>query len=262
MNYLRDPIWAFVGATVATLVSFILFRLQQTRKALSYTIISQSSLLNFNEEVKGDLKIMFKGRIVSDVSLIIFKIFNSGKLPILSGDFERPMAFDFGNQAEILSAEVIEVTPKNLQALVRTEEKKIILEPLLLNSGDSMKLKVLLTGFNNCLNLNARIAGVPEISIVNRTELPSSIRFQYRVLVVLLSIAVLLALVFVSFKVTNVNTMAAVIGLLIPGIWGVISLKYGLFRYSKFRDTIDIIVILTIDILLVTFLLFLTYLSR
>ena len=163
---LRDPIWQFIAvilALAAILISIFLYQKQRRRKALSYEIISRTPLLSMEEEVKGKLQILFDKKPVQQVHLIVVRIVNSGNLPILSPDYERPIGFSFGEKGKILTTEVVETYPSSLRASVRIEGEKVVLDSALLNQGDSIKLKILVSQFDGQIAVDGRIVGVKDI---------------------------------------------------------------------------------------------------
>jgi hypothetical protein len=262
MSYLRDPIWTVIGIAIVTVLTVVIYRLQQQRKALAYSIISHTPLLNVNEKDRDDISILYKRKRVSDVSFLIVKIFNAGNVPIEVGDFDRPITLNFGETAGLLKFDVVETVPDNIRAMPTSVGTKLVLEPLLLNRGDSITLTALLTGCDGDIKVDARIIGVRDISKISSAELSKEFVLQFRALKALLLVGLFIAFVFLSVKVKNANTIAAVIGFLMPIIWGVMSLKYGFFRNSKVGNVIDIIVIFAVNIFLISFLLVLSYLSR
>jgi len=166
LEILRDQVWEFVGGVflglVAIVVSIFLWWTQRRRKALSYEIISRTSLLSIEDEIKGKLEIFFDGKPVQDVHLIVFKIVNSGNVPIVSTDYERPVSLTFGENPQILSAEVSETNPDNLRASVDIEATRVVLGRVLLNSGDSITLKFLVSQLGE-VSVDGRIVGVKEM---------------------------------------------------------------------------------------------------
>jgi len=163
---LRDPIWQFVGAAfgfAAIILSIILYRTQRRRKALSFDIITfPTPLLSVDNEVKGKVQVLFDGKPVQDVYLVTLKFINSGDVPIVSADYVRPISLSFGESAQILTAEVVETDPVNLEASVKIEATRAVLEPVLLNGGDSITLKFLVSGFD-MIEFDGRIVGVKDV---------------------------------------------------------------------------------------------------
>ena len=175
MEFLRDPFWQFIGAVLALIaiaVSVVLYLLQRKRKVLAYEIVSRTPLLSVKEEVKGRVQITFDGQPVSDATMVILKLLNSGNVPILPFDFLRPVNIGFGKDAQILSAEIIETNPDNIEASVEVGAQTLTLVPVLLNGGDSVTLKVLLTRFEGDVDVNGRIVGVKQIQSVKENPMP------------------------------------------------------------------------------------------
>lgn len=162
----RDPTWQFIGAFLsflAIIVSIFLYLIQRHRKSLSYKIISQSPLLIAEEEVSGKIQILFEGKPAQDVYLIVLKIANSGTLPIIGTDYEWPINLSFGQKTQILSVAISETNPKNLKVNAKVEDGKAVLNPILLNSGDSIRLKILVSNFDGQICVDGRIIGVKKI---------------------------------------------------------------------------------------------------
>jgi len=166
LEILRDQVWEFVGGVflglVAIIVTIILWRTQRRRKALSYEIISRTPLLSVEDEVKGKVQILFDGNPVQDIHLVVLKIINSGNVPIVSTDYERPVSLSFGENPRILTAEVSETDPDNLEISVDIQATKVMLDPVLLNGGDSITLKFLVSQLDE-INIDGRIIGVKDI---------------------------------------------------------------------------------------------------
>ena len=170
IEILRDPMWQFIGVLIAllALIISILLWMQRKRKALSYEIVSRTPLLSFKEKIKGNLQILFDGREVQDVHLIEVRMFNSGNESIKSEDYERPINFSFGENAQVLTAEVVEANPESIHASADIVDTKVKLKPILLNGSDSFTLKMLVSqysGEEKDIKIDGRVAGVKDISM-------------------------------------------------------------------------------------------------
>jgi hypothetical protein len=180
---LRDPVWQFIATffvgVTAIIVSIILYLKQRQRKALSYEIVSSIPLLSMEEEVKERLQILFNNKPVQKVYLVIVRIVNSGNVPITSADYEIPVSFCFHEDTKVLTAEISETNPENLRASLVIENTKIILTPILLNSGDSITIKMLVSQFDGQISVDGRIIGVKRIQnlVEHRIKLYSFILF-------------------------------------------------------------------------------------
>lgn len=166
---LRDPMWQFVGALAAIaalVVAIVAFIMQRRRKQLSYEIISNASVLTREESIAGKLEILFEQKPVKDVQLIEVKLVNSGSLPITAADYEQPVVLLLGD-ARVLAYEVTKTTPKTLKASFTLRDEGLSLTPLLLNTGDSVSIRLLVAGYDSAISVDGRIVGVSTIREVH-----------------------------------------------------------------------------------------------
>lgn len=171
MDFLRDPVWQFIGvitALAALLLTILLYKRQVRRKEMLWDVIESVSLSSFNLSESVKSTIVYKTLRLDDVNLIYLKIWNSGNIEILPNDFNEPIKIDFGKKSKILEVVLLEAKPKNLAetASIGIEANCVKLMPLLLNSGDLIKLKVLITKFSgntSDVKVEARIAGIKQI---------------------------------------------------------------------------------------------------
>jgi hypothetical protein len=164
---MRDPVWQFIVlaalALAAVVVSILLLWMQRRRKALSYEIISRTPLLSVEEEVKGKLQILFDDKPVQDVYLVVARIINTGNVPIVSTDYEDPVNLSFGENSQILTIDSSETNPDSLRVSTSIEKAKVVLAPILLNRGDSITIKMLISQFDDEIKVDGHIAGVKSI---------------------------------------------------------------------------------------------------
>ncbi len=165
-DFLRDSTWQFAVATLigvsAIVVSIVAYVLQRNRKLLIYEIISSTPLVSVKDEVEGKLQIIYDGAEVSDVHLVVVRISNSGNVPITSNDYDRPLIVYTGVDSRILSVEVSETEPKDLKVAINADETTTVLQPLLLNGGDSVTIRLLVTRLVG-VHVDGRIVGVKDI---------------------------------------------------------------------------------------------------
>jgi hypothetical protein len=160
---LRDPMVRTILAIAGLCITVGLFLAGRRRKRLSY-LVSNTRVLGVHEELNPSrVQILFDGAPVTEVDLAIININNWGNEPIRAEDFERPLRFRWNEPARILSAEVIEVTPPNLQPKIKASGNEIVLDPLLLNQGDQIRIKALINRGRE-LSVDARIVGVKRVT--------------------------------------------------------------------------------------------------
>lgn len=169
-------IWQVI-TTIISLTSLWLLWSNSQRKSLSYEVISNINILDIPEEFKDKLEISFDSKPVQELYVTLIKIINTGKAPITPKDFHRPISIGFGETATVLTFELINQTPSNLNPDIRNIQSnsvkyQILVEPSLLNKSDSFTIKMLVTKFEE-IKVEGRIAGIQNI-----TELSKDIRFK------------------------------------------------------------------------------------
>jgi hypothetical protein len=164
LEFLRDSIWQFIGAIfgiIAILISLVIFFLQRSKKSLAYEVVTSSPLFTAKEEIKEDLEVYFKKKLVKDVQLIILKVKNDGNQPILKTDFDEPLKFIFDNNSEVLTAEIISKT-ESLTIALLVNNNEITINPSLLNSGDFFEIKVV-NSQESDVKCEGRVVGIEKI---------------------------------------------------------------------------------------------------
>jgi hypothetical protein len=159
MQLLHDSIWQFIGVLISligVIVSTVLFFKQRSRKKIYWEIDSNIPILSIEEE---EVDVLYKGKSVPDMRRVVLRIWNSGSTHILSNDFATSIKFEFGEKAEVLNARILKMIPSAINDSLLWDSNYVILQPLLLNSDDSITLKVLVAKFNGEINGNARIVG-------------------------------------------------------------------------------------------------------
>jgi len=165
-------------APIATLfgvsVSFILWRLNQQRKVLSYQVVSRQRLVTVRGPARRKLQVKFDGKSVESAQLLMVRIFNSGNKSIQPGDYHTDLAIYMNPEAEIVLADVGECTPFDLEDRVRAKGEaapiikevaggKVMLTPMLLNPGDGFTLQLLVNNLTERLVLKGHIEGISRL---------------------------------------------------------------------------------------------------
>jgi hypothetical protein len=99
-----DPIfqfWIGVGSlalsALAIIVSIILAVKGRQRKILTYEVVSNSSVINVENDIGEDLKLVLEGRFVTKVRLHVIKLLNAGNTAIGSEDYPNQLSFEFSS---------------------------------------------------------------------------------------------------------------------------------------------------------------------
>ena len=85
---------------------------------------------------------------------------NTGTESIKASDYLRPISFAVEEGVRIIEAEISDQQPTTIDAKIQAEDRKAMLVPTLLNSKDSLVIKLLIANFNGAISADARIEGV------------------------------------------------------------------------------------------------------
>jgi type II secretory pathway pseudopilin PulG len=134
---------------------------QRSRKDLAKDV-QVTRLVSIHNEAKGRITIHFEGEQIEQVHLVEVRLTNSGNVPIRPEDFERPITIELGSGTP-LSADIAETTPARLDPKAQITPRGVELQPLLLNTGDSLKLKILVRDFAGEIAFDYRIVGISQL---------------------------------------------------------------------------------------------------
>ena len=123
-------------------------------------------------------------------------------------DFVRPIIFMFSSGIEVLNAEVLKTEPDNLGAKLEIRKDSnsigIELQPLLMNSGDSIDISTVVASFDENLTVDGRIIDVKMIKLEKETETnddKSFIFLRYFIYGILLGMLLIAGSILVAFVI-------------------------------------------------------------
>jgi hypothetical protein len=138
IDWLRDPIWQFLGALLTIVVFAIGYFITRQSRGLSFEIVVNSKVFKSAAGVSERVQLLVDGKPLEDASLLVVKIVNSGNQPINERDYSDPIKIQVENyltDPTLLSAQVIATSPDNPLATIRIEGNRAVLSPVLLNCG-------------------------------------------------------------------------------------------------------------------------------
>jgi hypothetical protein len=150
-------------ALAAIGVSVYLWQRGRQRKAIAYELTS-SRVVSVRQEAEDRIQVLLDGVAAHDVRLVDLRIVCTGNTPITAGDFERPFSVDLGSSARVLTPEVVRTEPERLSPVFEVQVGRLVIEPLLLNPGDSFAAVALVSEMAEKIELDGRIAGVSQFS--------------------------------------------------------------------------------------------------
>ena len=170
MIFSIEILLGFLAVIVAIAVPLIIYYLQKSKKQLSYEIISNTQLVGVENEIKDRITILYDEKKVVNVHLISIRFVNDGNQPISVDDFAMPINVKLGSGTNILTCEVLEQSPNELNASIIKMEDSVKIQPLLLNSNDNFTLNILLNDYDESLYITTRIKGIKSIGPYKKSK--------------------------------------------------------------------------------------------
>ncbi|TAA11979.1 hypothetical protein EA658_12535 [Pseudoxanthomonas winnipegensis] len=170
MEFLRDPLWQFIGAVLALagiVAAILIFIMQREVRELSAGFLVKKHLISVSDSVSDRISIRLDGRDIENLKIYSYGFKNSGNVEIRPNDFEKSVSLTIGDGAEIVEFSVAKVNPPALDPIVSGDKSKILIDPLLLNPGDYFVVDVLATGASSTLNVDCRVAGISSLQKIN-----------------------------------------------------------------------------------------------
>lgn len=162
---LRDPMWQFIGVIVAIFavaIAILLSIRSQLSKSLSYQIVSCTPVMSIKKELKEKLQILYDGKPIKQAHVCVVKFVNSGNVSIVPMDYVEKLNVNFGEKAQVLTTEIINQNPQNLDVSVAVERNKIVFSASMLNRTDSFSVKTVVADYEHA-TLGGRIIGIVEM---------------------------------------------------------------------------------------------------
>ncbi len=161
-----------LGLTLAALGIFtpIAWDWYTERAALEVRYLSSATLIDTLAQVE-EVEIRFGDRQIRQLSRVELVLANMGRRPIEASDLARPFQIQFEG-VRILDASIVAESPHNLAAVLEIlpDSSTIQLTFSLLNQGDRVGFSVLLAGSEPRLSVDARIAGLRRVPLVDRRQ--------------------------------------------------------------------------------------------
>jgi len=155
-SILRDPIWQGVAALlgvvafiISTIVAYdIYYKTSATAEVTDLTILnrySYSLLDGINKSLEERVTILIDDIEIEHLVVEVFQLENTGNSPIPPNNYIEPIQISVEEPWEILSIEIGDTNPSDLHVnWIKVDSNTYQLEPLLLNSQDSVEFLVYL----------------------------------------------------------------------------------------------------------------------
>jgi hypothetical protein len=198
MKIIKDPAWQFVAAVVAVIaliVTVSIYLISRPVKRLQVQILSNSPLISVNTDISPQIQILYKGKSVQTLSLILLRFENVGNEPIRESDYSEPIRILLSPNAGVGEVTVQETKPVGIDLKPTVNaSNQVEIARALLNPGDQAVLKVLALNNDGTLKFKARILGVPDLEILSalKGSTQSNASASYWILFIGLAFAILI----------------------------------------------------------------------
>lgn len=160
-------ILTFLAGIAGVAVPIWLWQADLAAKSVSATITSSISLSPSEKESPAELEISIEGRRLIAPHLTVVELRNDGSKPISATDFEGPIEIKVESPASFAKARISSRSPTDLEAQLNMESQRIMLQPLLLNPKDSLRIAAVTSGAPPKFSSKIRIAGVSSASLLD-----------------------------------------------------------------------------------------------
>ncbi|MEU4339347.1 hypothetical protein AB0F59_32655 [Micromonospora lupini] len=154
-------------AAAALVVAYLTYLRQRNKTGLEYLVVGNTRVVP--RATPKDLEVTYKGSVVSDASVVVVRIVNTGDKAVLPEDFRSPLAIKLQGANKVVSALTTKTRPTDLGATVSAEDNCCLIQPLLINPTDMIQIQLLASGLAKNVVLEGRIAN---LHIKLRTDLP------------------------------------------------------------------------------------------
>jgi len=227
----------FIIAVAGVVVPVWLWQIDLSSKSLSIKLVTHTSLQPKEQNSLPEFEIFFDGSRLKNPHFAIFEIKNDGSKPILAADFESPIEIRLDSETSFIRSQITDVNPKDIEAIILSESKRILLKPILLNSKDTITINAITSGEPPAFGYKARVAGIPNVSVEdNASKKPNKAKLALLLLGSVLSFSALAIVIdaVTDFKKIFFRPRAA-------AFVGIVSIFPGVGALEKFLEGIGIV---------------------
>ena len=149
--------------------AYLAYRSQRGKTRLEFVVLLNTSVVVFRP-LSVTLTVSHQGREVRDASVVVLRLVNTGDKAILPEDYRSDLSICLDGVNEVIAATATRTRPGELSPEVTTEQRKVLIAPLLVNPGDMIELQILASGLASSARVESRIVNVQ--AILQRKALP------------------------------------------------------------------------------------------
>lgn len=157
--------WKFVATIAITIAGLVIpvfiWQVDLSSRSLTVRLVSTSPLQPASNI--QNLQISLNGQNIESPYLSTLELENTGSKPVLTSEFDTPLAILVRGGAKLISAEIANTTPKNIPVRITNLGQEASISPFLSNPKDSITISVISSGPAPEFEPRARIAGINEV---------------------------------------------------------------------------------------------------
>ncbi|CAH1090714.1 hypothetical protein NTG1052_80052 [Candidatus Nitrotoga sp. 1052] len=116
------------------------------------------------------------GKILGNPYVSVLELSNTGSRPILATDFEGPLKIAVTSPSGVVKVQLGATTPTSLEPKIDIAEGVVLVQPLLLNPHDVIRMTLVSANSRPEYSIRGRVAGVSEITTSDRQSSRAMIR--------------------------------------------------------------------------------------
>ncbi len=163
--------WKFLLTLAITIASVAvpvwLWQIDLSSKSLTLTVKSTAELQPKGIDSLDGVQVSVDGKELDSPYVSVLEFSNSGSKPIFTSDFEGSVRISIEGPSKVVKARTTSSSPTSLEPVVSLVDGTVLLQPLLLNPGDTLRLTVVAATAKPIFTARARVAGVSEINVVD-----------------------------------------------------------------------------------------------
>lgn len=163
--------WKFFLTLAITIASVAvpvwLWQIDLKSKALSLTVKSTAELQPKGIDSLDGIQLSMDGKALESPYVSVLEFSNSGSRPIVTTDFEGPIRISTEGTSRLVKVRTTSSNPPSLEPALSLAEGVVLLQPLLLNPGDTVRITAVAAGAKPAFTARARVVGVTEINVID-----------------------------------------------------------------------------------------------
>lgn len=161
--------WKFFLTLAITIASVVvpvwLWQVDLSSKALSLTVKSTVELQPKEINALDGIQLSVDGTTLESPYVSVLELSNSGSKPIVTSDYEAPIKISTRSPSKLVKIRMTFSTPPSLEPAISLAAGVVLLQPLLLNPGDTVRITAVTANARPEFTARARVTGVAEINV-------------------------------------------------------------------------------------------------